>query len=60
MRRQYTIVGVASVLLAAFTIQVWWSVTRPQEPPNEANWKPPAIEQCDKPLWDRIRKLCDK
>lgn len=27
--------------------------------PREPTWSPPEIPQCDKPLWDRIRHLCD-
>lgn len=26
---------------------------------DEQGWSPPAIPQCDKPLWDRIREGCD-
>lgn len=29
-----------------------------QNRPAPKAWKPPAIPQCDQPLWDRVKERC--
>lgn len=53
--------GGIAIALFCFTWVVFAAVATEHEIKSEPKgWEPPAIEQCDLPLWDRIRYKCPR
>jgi len=47
------------LLLSATLIIVQKASAYDPIPTRLPTWSPPAIEQCEKPLWDRIKDGCE-
>ena len=37
---------------------LWFAPQHKRVETDPPTWKPPVIEQCDQPIWDRIREGC--
>lgn len=52
-----TILLIAGFLLAT-ALNIIEAAKAHEPSSHQPTWQPPKIEQCDLPLWDRIRRLC--
>jgi len=53
-----TVVGAFLITAFCFTWVVFGALAVEREVNEPKGWEPPAIEQCDMELWDRIRYKC--
>jgi hypothetical protein len=55
----YTFMAVLLLSIFGATVFLEAIFSDPKPELREPTWKPPAIEQCDKPLWERVKEGCN-